>query len=49
VDLDSGNGMISLIGGTGADPERYPGRYSAMTRSEERIFTALYRRAILGQ
>ncbi|WP_229259601.1 serine hydrolase domain-containing protein [Duganella aceris] len=49
VDLDSGNGMISLIGGTGADPERHPGRYSAMTRSEERILTALYRRAILGQ
>lgn len=47
-DPDSGNGMISLIGGTGADPERHPGRYSAMTRSEERILTALYRRAILG-
>jgi CubicO group peptidase (beta-lactamase class C family) len=49
VDLSSGNGMISLTGGTGADPERHPGRYSAMTRSEERILTALYRRAILGR
>jgi CubicO group peptidase (beta-lactamase class C family) len=49
VDLRRGNGMISLIGGTGADPDANPGRYSAMTRSEERILTALYRRAILGQ
>jgi CubicO group peptidase (beta-lactamase class C family) len=49
VDLKRGNGMVSLIGGTGADPERNPGRYSAMTRSEERILTALYRHAILGQ
>ena len=48
-DLSSGNGMVSLIGGTGADPDRHPGKYSAMTRSEERILTALYRRAILGQ
>jgi CubicO group peptidase (beta-lactamase class C family) len=49
VDLKTGNGMISLIGGTGADPDGNPGRYSSMTRSEERILTALYRRAILGQ
>jgi CubicO group peptidase (beta-lactamase class C family) len=49
VDLKSGNGMVSLIGGTGADPDSNPGRYSSMTRSEERILTALYRRAILGQ
>lgn len=49
VDLERGNGMVSLIGGTGADPDGNPGRYSAMTRSEERILTALYRRAILGQ
>jgi CubicO group peptidase (beta-lactamase class C family) len=49
VDLQRGNGLISLIGGTGADPDSHPGRYSAMTRSEELILTALYRRAILGQ
>ena len=49
VDLQRGDGMISLIGGTGADPEGNPGRYSAMTRSEERILTALYRHAILGR
>lgn len=49
VDLKGGNGMISLIGGTGADPELHSGRYSSMSRSEERILTALYRRAILGQ
>ncbi len=49
VDLQRGNGMVSLIGGTGADPDTNPGRYSAMTRSEERILTALYRHAILGR
>ncbi|MCP2007186.1 serine hydrolase domain-containing protein [Duganella violaceipulchra] len=49
VDLRRSNGMVSLIGGTGADPDRNPGRYSAMTRSEERILTALYRHAILGR
>ena len=49
VDLERGNGMVSLIGGTGADPEHNRGRYSAMTRSEERILTAVYRHAILGQ
>ncbi len=49
VDLRRGNGMLSLIGGTGADPDSNPGRYSAMTRSEERILTALYRHAILGR
>lgn len=49
VDLQHGNGMVSLIGGTGTDPDSNPGRYSAMTRSEERILTALYRHAILGR
>ncbi|WP_228894151.1 serine hydrolase domain-containing protein [Pseudoduganella aquatica] len=49
VDLDGRNGLVSLIGGFGTDPEQYPGRYSALVRSEELILTALYRRAVLGK
>jgi CubicO group peptidase (beta-lactamase class C family) len=40
------DGLISLIGGVGNDPERDPGRYSAHTRAEEVILTTLYRGAI---
>ena len=40
------DGLVVLIGGSAADPEREPGRYSAMPRFEERILTALYRQAI---
>jgi CubicO group peptidase (beta-lactamase class C family) len=49
VDLAGRNGLVSLIGGFGTDPEQYPGRYSALVRSEEMILTALYRRAVLGR
>jgi CubicO group peptidase (beta-lactamase class C family) len=49
VDLEHRNGLISLIGGFGTDPELYPGQYSALVRSEELILTALYRRAVLGK
>jgi CubicO group peptidase (beta-lactamase class C family) len=49
VDLEGRNGLVSLIGGFGTDPESYPGRYSALVRSEELILTALYRRAVLGK
>jgi N-acetyl-anhydromuramyl-L-alanine amidase AmpD len=42
------NGMIMLAGGTGFDPETDRGAYSAAPRYEERILTALYRRAIQG-
>ena len=49
VDLERRNGLVSLIGGFGADPEKYPGRYSALARTEELILTALYRRAVLGR
>jgi CubicO group peptidase (beta-lactamase class C family) len=49
VDLEHKQGLISLIGGFGNDPATDPGRYSALSRSEERILTALYRRAIQGQ
>lgn len=43
VDLQRGDGMIVLIGGVGRDPARHPGQYSALTRSEERLLSALYR------
>jgi len=46
LDFKHKNGMVMLVGGTGSDPEGYPGSYSAMGRSEERILTALYRGAI---
>ena len=42
------NGMIFLVGGPGFDPETQSGKYSAHYRYEERILTALYKRAILG-
>jgi hypothetical protein len=44
-----GNGMIVLAGGSSADPGSDKGRYSAMARFEERILSALYRHAIVGQ
>ena len=37
------NGMIVLIGGTASDPAATPGKYSALTRQEEVVLTALYR------
>lgn len=46
LDFKNNNGMVVLVGGTGSDPERYPGTYSAMGRSEELILTTLYRGAI---
>ena len=42
-------GLVFLVGGVGFDPAKTPGHYSAMRRYEERILTALYRRAILEQ
>lgn len=41
-------GLIFLVGGVGFDPTKTPGKYSAMRRYEERILTALYRRAVLN-
>ncbi|SFB70436.1 serine hydrolase domain-containing protein [Massilia yuzhufengensis] len=49
ADLARGNGVIVLAGGSSADPEINKGRYSALARYEERILTALYRHAIVGQ
>ncbi|MGK5077612.1 serine hydrolase domain-containing protein [Janthinobacterium sp. HLX7-2] len=46
LDFKNKHGMVALVGGTGSDPERYPGSYSAMARSEELILTALYRGVI---
>ena len=42
------NGFVFLVGGTGFDPESERGAYSSASRFEERIATALHKRAILG-
>ncbi len=42
------DGFVFLVGGTSFDPESQRGAYSAASRFEERIATALYRRAIRG-
>jgi CubicO group peptidase (beta-lactamase class C family) len=47
VDLARKNGMVALIGGSSTDPEASKGRYSALPRVQERLLTALHRRAIL--
>lgn len=51
MDLERGNGMVMLVGGTSSDPQAPANRglYSAMPRFQERILTALFRRAISGQ
>jgi CubicO group peptidase (beta-lactamase class C family) len=43
------NGMVALVGGTSTDPEARKGRYSSLARFQERILSALHRRAILGR
>lgn len=43
------NGLVVLVGGTGFDPDTDRGAYSSAARFEERIVTALYRRAIQGR
>ena len=48
-DRSTKNGMIFLVGGTGFDPATDHGAYSAAPRFEERIATALYKRAIQGK
>ena len=48
-DREKGNGFVFLVGGTGFDPETERGAYSSAARFEERIATALYRRAIEGK
>ena len=47
-DRTSRSGLAFLAGGTGCDPEKQRGKYSAGARFEERIVTALHRRAIRG-
>ncbi len=49
ADLKNRNGMIVLVGGSSTDPLKYKGQYSSLARFEERILTAMYRRAIVGQ
>jgi hypothetical protein len=45
-DRASRSGFVFLVGGTACDPETQRGNYSAAARFEERIATALHRRAI---
>jgi CubicO group peptidase (beta-lactamase class C family) len=45
-DPRTGDGFVFLVGGTGFDPETDRGRWSAGASFEERIATALYRRAV---
>lgn len=51
ADLKRKNGMIVLVGGTSTDPfgPSNHGQYSSLARFQERVLTALYRRAILVQ
>ena len=46
IDLDARSGMVALVGGVASDPQASKGAYSSMARFEERILTALHRRAI---
>lgn len=51
ADLEHGNGMVVLVGGSATDPQASAnhGRYSALPRFQECILETLYRRAILVQ
>jgi len=40
------DGLIVLVSGIGADPEKQPGRYSAHYRHDERLLSALWNRAV---
>ncbi len=48
VDLKKKQGIVSLIGGFGSDPDADPGLYSAHTRAEEKILSALYKHITTG-
>ncbi|HTD04637.1 MAG TPA: serine hydrolase, partial [Undibacterium sp.] len=43
------NGMIYIIGGVGADPDKHRGEYSSLNIWEEQVLDGLYRGAILVQ
>jgi CubicO group peptidase (beta-lactamase class C family) len=47
ADLERKNGMVALVGGTATDPQGYKGKYSSLARFQEKILSALHRRAIL--
>jgi len=48
VDPAARSGMVVLVGGVAADPDKTPGSYSSMARFEERILTAMFRRVLAG-
>jgi CubicO group peptidase (beta-lactamase class C family) len=43
VNFKERSGMVVLIGGTASDPAGTPGQYSALSRQEELVLTALHR------
>lgn len=47
-DPDSRVGFVYIIGGVGADPEQYTGRYSSFARWEEQVMTAIYDQGLLN-
>jgi hypothetical protein len=47
ADLERKNGMVALVGGSATDPQGYKGKYSSLARFQEKILSALHRRAIL--
>jgi CubicO group peptidase (beta-lactamase class C family) len=49
MDRDGRRGIIYLAGGTSFDPDTDTGQYSGLHRYEERIITAIYRRALLDR
>ena len=46
LDLAAKSGIVVLVGGVGSDPTAYKGMYSALSRFEEKILTALHRHVI---
>ncbi len=42
INFPQRSGMVVLVGGTASDPARTPGSYSALSRQEELILSALH-------
>lgn len=46
--MEERSGLVVLIGGTASEPAATPGAYSALSRQEELVVTALYRHLLAG-
>lgn len=46
LDFEKRSGVVVLIGGTASIPARTPGNYSALSRQEELVLTALHRHVL---